>query len=70
MLIKEANLFHVRMPLLEPWVKAYRSQNDIESLLVNLKCEEADVWASARRHRCSSITLSTQKEPLRLRVMF
>lgn len=44
MVIKEVNLFHVRMPLLEPWVTAYGSQNDIESLFVNLKCDEADGW--------------------------
>ena len=44
MVIREINLFYVRMPLLEPWVTAYGSQNDIESLFVNLKCEEADGW--------------------------
>ncbi len=44
MVVKEVNLFHVRMPLLEPWVTAYGSQNNIESLFINLKCDEADGW--------------------------
>ena len=42
MVIKEVNLFHVRMPLLEPWVTAYGSQNDIESL--QSKSDEAEGW--------------------------
>ena len=44
MLITEVNLFHVRMPLLEPWVTAYGSQDSIESLFVNLKCDGIDGW--------------------------
>ena len=44
MLITEINLFHVCMPLLKPWVTAYGSQNSIESLFVNLKCDDTDGW--------------------------
>ena len=32
------------MPLLEPWVTAYGSQDKIESLFVNLKFDEAEGW--------------------------
>ena len=35
MIIEQIDLYHVKMPLLEPWVTAYGSQNDIESVFVN-----------------------------------
>ena len=44
MLVKEVNLYHVRMPLLEPWVTAYGSQDNIESLFVNIKFDEVEGW--------------------------
>ena len=44
MIIKQVNLYHVCMKLLEPWVTAYGSQNSIESLFVNLKSEEVEGW--------------------------
>ena len=40
MIVSEVNLYHVSMPLLEPWVTAYGSQNSIESLFVNLKFDD------------------------------
>ena len=36
MIIEQIDLYHVRMPLLEPWVTAYGSQHDIESLFVKI----------------------------------
>ena len=44
MKVREVNLHHVRMPLLEPWVTAYGSQENIESLFVNLRFESGDGW--------------------------
>jgi O-succinylbenzoate synthase len=44
MIVREVHLYHVRMPLLEPWVTAYGSQDGIESLFVNLKFESGDGW--------------------------
>ena len=44
MIIREVNLYYVQMPLLEPWVTAYGSQDSIESLFVNLKSDEAEGW--------------------------
>ena len=44
MIVKEVHLYHVRMPLLEPWVTAYGSQDNIESLFVNLKFDSGDGW--------------------------
>ena len=36
MIIEQIDLYHVKMPLLEPWVTAYGSQNDIESVFVKI----------------------------------
>ena len=44
MIVREVHLYHVRMPLLEPWVTAYGSQDNIESLFVNLKFDSGDGW--------------------------
>ncbi|MDC1383853.1 hypothetical protein N8500_10305 [Candidatus Puniceispirillum sp.] len=44
MFVNEVNLYHVRMPLLEPWVTAYGSQDNIESLFVNIKFNEVGGW--------------------------
>ena len=44
MIVREVHLYHVCMPLLEPWVTAYGSQNSIESLFVNLKFDSGDGW--------------------------
>ncbi|HCP19229.1 MAG: o-succinylbenzoate synthase [Candidatus Puniceispirillum sp. TMED52] len=44
MIVREINLYHVQMPMLEPWVTAYGSQDMIESLFVNLKFDEAQGW--------------------------
>jgi O-succinylbenzoate synthase len=44
MIAKEVHLYHVCMPLLEPWVTAYGSQDSIESLFVNLKFDSGDGW--------------------------
>lgn len=44
MIIKEINLYYVQMPLIEPWVTAYGSQDEIESLFVHLKFDEAEGW--------------------------
>ena len=44
MKVREIHLYHVCMPLLEPWVTAYGSQDNIESLFVNLKFDSGDGW--------------------------
>ena len=44
MIIKEINLYYVQMPLIEPWVTAYGSQDEIESLFVHLKFDEFEGW--------------------------
>jgi len=44
MKLREVHLYHVSMPLLEPWVTAYGSQDSIESLFVNLKFDDAEGW--------------------------
>ena len=52
MIIREINLYYVQMPLLEPWVTAYGSQDSIESLFVNLKCDEAEGWGECAPAPC------------------
>ncbi len=44
MIIKEINLYYAQMPLIEPWVTAYGSQDEIESLFVNLKFDKTEGW--------------------------
>jgi O-succinylbenzoate synthase len=44
LIIKEINLYYVQMPLLEPWVTAYGSQDEIESLFVNIKFDKSEGW--------------------------
>ena len=44
MIIEQIDLYHVRMPLLEPWVTAYGSQNDIESLFVKIISDGISGW--------------------------
>ena len=70
MIVREVHLYHVRMPLLEPWVTAYGSQDNIESLFVNLKFDSGDDEANALRHRYRYIILNTQKALLLQQMMF
>lgn len=44
MLIENIALYHVRMPLLEPWVTAYGRQDSIESLFVRLRAAGVEGW--------------------------
>ena len=43
-IIEQIDLYHVRMPLLEPWVTAYGSQNDIESVFVKIVSDGISGW--------------------------
>ena len=44
MIIEQIDLYHVKMPLLEPWVTAYGSQNDIESVFVKIVTDGISGW--------------------------
>ena len=44
MIIEQIDLYHVKMPLLEPWVTAYGSQNDIESVFVKIISDGISGW--------------------------
>ena len=44
MIVKEINLYYLQMPLIEPWVTAYGSQDEIESLFVHLKFDDTEGW--------------------------
>ena len=44
MIIEQIDLYHVKMPLLEPWVTAYGSQNDIESVFVKIASDGISGW--------------------------
>ena len=70
MIVREVHLYHVRMPLLEPWVTAYGSQDSIESLFVNLKFDSGDGWGECALHRYHYIILNTQKVLLLQHMMF
>ena len=44
MIVEQIDLYHVKMPLLEPWVTAYGSQNDIESVFVKIVSDGISGW--------------------------
>ena len=44
MKIRKIYLFHVTMPLIEPWVTAYGNQANIESLFVGLESDDLIGW--------------------------
>ena len=44
MIVEKIDLYHVKMPLLEPWVTAYGSQNNIESLFVKIISDGISGW--------------------------
>ena len=44
MKINKIHLFHVGMPLTEPWVTAYGNQANIESLFVGLEANDLIGW--------------------------
>ncbi len=44
MKINKIHLYHVAMPLTEPWVTAYGNQADIESLFVGLESDDLIGW--------------------------
>jgi len=44
MIIEQIDLYHVKMPLLEPWVTAYGSQNAIESVFIKIVSDGISGW--------------------------
>ena len=44
MVIEQIDLYHVKMPLLEPWVTAYGSQDNIESVFVKIESGGTAGW--------------------------
>ncbi len=44
MKITKIHLFHVAMPLIEPWVTAYGNQANIESLFVGVEANGLIGW--------------------------
>ena len=66
MIINQIDLYHVKMPLLEPWVTAYGSQNDIESVFVKIASDGISGWVSARHHLYPFTIQSSQQAPLLL----
>jgi len=44
MIVEQIDLYHVKMPLLEPWVTAYGSQNDIESVFIKIVSDGISGW--------------------------
>ena len=44
MKITNIDLYHVVMPLTEPWVTAYGYQSEIESVFVNLRSDDLSGW--------------------------
>lgn len=47
MKIEAIDIFHVRMPLIEPWRTAYGSDDAIESVLVRMRGEGIDGWGES-----------------------
>ena len=44
MLLQKVDLFHVKMPIIEPWVTSYGYQDAIDSVFVHLDFDVCDGW--------------------------
>lgn len=44
MLLQKVELFHVKMPITEPWVTSYGYQDAIDSVFVHLDFDVSDGW--------------------------
>jgi hypothetical protein len=66
MIIEQIDLYHVKMPLLEPWVTAYGSQNDIESVFVKIASDGIAAGVSVHHHLYPFTIQSSQQAPLLL----
>ena len=51
MLIEEVELFHVAMPLKEPWRTAFSEETAIDTVLVRLRCDGEDGWGETAPYR-------------------
>lgn len=51
MLIEEIELFHVAMPLKEPWRTAFSEETAIDTVLVRLRADGADGWGETAPYR-------------------
>ena len=44
MLLQKVELFHVKMPITEPWVTSYGYQDAIDSVFIHLDFDVSDGW--------------------------
>ena len=44
LLLQKVDLFHVKMPIIEPWVTSYGYQDAIDSVFVHLDFDVCDGW--------------------------
>ena len=45
MKIEELNIYHVAMPLIDPWITSYGADYEIHSILINAKTDEHEAWS-------------------------
>ena len=45
MIIDELNVYHVAMPLIDPWITSYGADYEIHSILIHSKSEHHETWA-------------------------
>ena len=45
MKINELNIYHVAMPLIDPWITSYGADYEIHSILINIIGENANAWS-------------------------
>ena len=41
----EIKIYHVAMPLIDPWVTSYGEDHEIHSVLVNVKSDDYSAWS-------------------------
>ena len=41
----EIKIYHVAMPLIEPWITSYGSDYEIHSILINVKSDNYSAWS-------------------------
>ena len=58
LLLKKVELFHVKMPIIEPWVTSYGYQDAIHSVFVHLDFDVCDGWGNVLRRQYHHIIVS------------
>ena len=70
MLLQKVELFHVKMPITEPWITSYGYQDAIESVFVHLDFDVSDGWGNVLQRQYHHTTVNMRLARLISRILF